>query len=51
MVDHYVTVLSITDKHVEIGDPLEGKIFMSHELFREKWRKTGILVEKQNQIP
>lgn len=48
MVDHYVTVLSITDKHVEIGDPLQGKTQMSHLIFLGKWRKTGIHVEKLN---
>lgn len=45
LVDHYVAVLEITDTTVEIGDPLEGRVRLSHQAFNERWRHCGILVE------
>ena len=44
--DHYVVVLSVTDRVVELGDPLKGKVMLSHQLFLDKWRKSGIVVER-----
>ncbi len=46
LVDHYVVVLSVTDRVVELGDPLKGKVMLSHQLFLDKWRKSGIVVER-----
>ena len=48
LVDHYVTVLEVTDTTVEIGDPLEGKVSLSHSKFNNQWRRCGILVEKRH---
>jgi hypothetical protein len=42
MVDHYVTVLEVTDSEVVVGDPLDGLGRMSHDEFRRKWRYAGI---------
>ena len=46
MVDHYVAVLSVTDKDVILGDPLEGVRTCTHEEFEAEWRKCVIVVEK-----
>jgi predicted double-glycine peptidase len=46
LVDHYVTVLAITETTVEIGDPLEGRKSLSYPEFDERWRHCGIVVEK-----
>ncbi len=48
LVDHYVTVLEVTDKTVVVGDPLEGQQSLSHPEFLEKWRRYGIVLEIQN---
>lgn len=45
-VDHFITVLDVTDTEVIIGDPLAGKCSMSKEDFCAKWRRTGIRVWK-----
>jgi len=48
MIDHYVTVLEVTDKDVVVGNPLVGKERLSHEKFKEKWRFIGIVVNRQS---
>ena len=42
LVDHYVTVLDVTDDSVTVGDPLKGKVRFTHEEFAKKWRYLGI---------
>lgn len=44
LVDHFVAVLAVTDDEVVIGDPLRGKVVMSHEDFNAIWRQTGIVL-------
>jgi hypothetical protein len=44
MVDHYVAVLAVTERMVEVGDPMEGRQLLSHKEFMDKWRRTGIVV-------
>lgn len=47
LVDHYVTVLEVTDDRVIVGDPLDGKVEYSHEQFWRKWRRLGIVVRRR----
>ena len=48
MVDHYVTVLEVTDSEVIIGDPLDGLDRMSYEEFQQKWRFVGIVLKRKS---
>jgi hypothetical protein len=51
LVDHYVTVLQVTDSQVIIGDPLGGRDSLSYDEFREKWRFTGVVLKRPRQGP
>ncbi len=44
LVDHFVTVLEVTDAEVVVGDPLTGLERMSYDQFRQKWRFVGVVV-------
>lgn len=47
LVDHFVTVLSVGDDGVLVGDPMKGRETLTYSQLREKWRKIGIIVSKQ----
>lgn len=47
MVDHYVTVLEVTDSEVVVGDPLNGMEKLSYEEFQQKWRFAGVVLERK----
>jgi predicted double-glycine peptidase len=47
MVDHYVTVLDVTDSEVIVGDPLSGLKAIPYENFRREWRFVGIVLRRQ----
>jgi Peptidase C39 family len=47
MVDHYVTVLQVTDSEVIVGDPLDGLDKMSYDDFLKKWRFVGIVLKRK----
>ena len=47
MVDHWVTVLEVTDSQVVIGDPLGGLERISYEEFEKKWRFVGIVLKRK----
>ena len=47
MVDHYVTVLEITDSEVVVGDPLSGLDKMSYEEFQQKWCFVGVVLKRK----
>jgi len=47
LVDHWVTVLEVTDSQVIIGDPLGGLERISHEEFEKKWRFQGIVLKRK----
>jgi ABC-type bacteriocin/lantibiotic exporter with double-glycine peptidase domain len=49
LVDHYVTVLQVTDEQVVIGDPVAGKRSFSHDQFSERWRSCGIVLKRSAQ--
>jgi hypothetical protein len=46
LVDHWVTVLGVTDSEVVIGDPLGGVGRFSHADFAKKWRFIGLVLKK-----
>ncbi|TET35147.1 MAG: hypothetical protein E3J72_11630 [Planctomycetota bacterium] len=46
LIDHYITVMEITDEHVIVGDPLKGKHSYTHDEFSEKWRRAGIVITR-----
>ena len=48
LIDHYVTILEVTPENLVVGDPLKGKIRMSREEFKQKWRFVGIEVRRTN---
>lgn len=50
MIDHYVTVLKVTDDFVLIGDPLKGKERLLYPVFEQKWRKIGIVVSHNQEV-
>jgi len=50
MVDHWVTVLQVTDTEVTVGDPLGGLEHLSYAEFAEKWRIIGIVVKKKTEL-
>ena len=47
LVDHYVTVLEVTDSEVVVGDPLGGLGRMSYADFRKEWRFVGVVLKRQ----
>lgn len=46
LIDHYVTVLEVTDSTVIVGDPLEGRVELTYAQFAKKWRKCGIVFDE-----
>jgi hypothetical protein len=46
LIDHYITVMEITDEHVIVGDPLKGKHTYTHDEFNRKWRRAGIVIKR-----
>jgi len=46
-VDHYVTVLEVTDTEVKVADPYYGRRTYSREEFREQWRFCGIVLKRR----
>jgi predicted double-glycine peptidase len=47
LLDHYVTVLDVTDKTVTIGDPLNGLTKMSSAEFAAIWRFEGVVLRRR----
>ena len=45
MVDHYVTVLEVTEQTVVVGDPINGIKIFTHADFIERWRFRGIVLK------
>ncbi len=46
LIDHYVTVLEVTDSTVVVGDPLVGRGELTYEEFAQRWRKHGIVLDR-----
>lgn len=47
LVDHYVTVLAVTDREITVGDPLRGLENLSIADFQNKWRFVGIVLRRK----
>ena len=45
-LDHYVTVLDVTDQEVVVGDPSHGLRTFTHQEFRDKWRFEGVVIKR-----
>jgi hypothetical protein len=46
-IDHYVTVLDITNTKVIVGDPALGLAQLTREDFASKWRFVGVVLKRQ----
>jgi len=46
-LDHYVTVLKVTDDLIIVGDPSRGLRAYSHEEFEKKWRHIGVVLKRE----
>ena len=51
LVDHWVTVLQVTDTEVVIADPLAGLDRQSYEEFAKRWRYEGIVLHRGRATP
>ena len=47
LVDHWVTVLNVTDSQVIVGDPLGGMERLSYAEFSGKWRFIGVILKRK----
>jgi predicted double-glycine peptidase len=47
LLDHYVTVLEVTDRAVTVGDPLNGLTRLSPAEFSGKWRFEGVVLRRK----
>jgi len=50
-VDHYVTVLQITNDQIIVGDPARGLCAFTHREFLERWRRVGVVLHRQPREP
>lgn len=46
-LDHYVTVLEVTNNEVVVGDPFLGLGKYSNEEFERKWRRVGVVLRRR----
>ena len=46
-LDHYVTVLAVTNNEVVVGDPFLGLCKFSDEDFKRKWRFVGVVLQRR----
>ena len=46
MMDHFLAILKVDEKHVTVGDPAAGSVMLSRAEFEEKWRGTGIVLRR-----
>lgn len=47
LVDHFVTVLRVTDNYITVADPAKGLRIMRIPDFESEWRKSAIVVTRQ----
>jgi ABC-type bacteriocin/lantibiotic exporter with double-glycine peptidase domain len=45
-LDHWLTVLEVTDREVIVGDPLNGENRLTHEEFLRRWRRIGVTLRR-----
>jgi predicted double-glycine peptidase len=46
-LDHYLTVLKVTDNLIIVGDPSRGLRAISHEEFLKNWRFVGVVLKRE----
>lgn len=49
LIDHWITVLEVTAENVIVGDPVNGKVELTHNQFARIWRYTGIVVRRERE--
>ncbi|HEX5221540.1 MAG TPA: cysteine peptidase family C39 domain-containing protein [Verrucomicrobiae bacterium] len=49
-LDHYVTVLNVTDQEVVVGDPSHGLRTFTHQEFQDKWRFEGVVLKRPERL-
>lgn len=50
LVDHWVTVLDVTDSEVVVGDPAAGLVRLSYQDFAKKWRFVGVVLTRHGPV-
>jgi hypothetical protein len=45
-VDHWLVVLEVTDREVVVADPSSGRVRMTYDEFRERWRFIGVTLRR-----
>ena len=50
MLDHYITVLRVTERDLLAADPMSGLQWLTHEEFAERWRKCGVVLERSGSV-
>jgi predicted double-glycine peptidase len=46
-LDHYLTVLKVTDDQIIVGDPSRGLRAISHKEFSKNWRFIGVVLKRE----
>lgn len=46
-LDHWLTVLEVTDREVIVGDPLSGEVRLTHGEFLARWRLIGVTLRRE----
>ncbi len=49
LVDHFVTVLRVTDTYITVADPATGLRIMDVDDFEAEWRKSAIIVSHRDE--
>jgi predicted double-glycine peptidase len=47
-LDHYLTVLKVTDDMIIVGDPSRGLRAIRHEEFLKNWRFVGVVLKRES---
>ncbi len=50
-LDHWLTVLEVTDRAVIVGDPISGIVHLTHEDFMARWRLIGVTLSRTADRP
>jgi ABC-type bacteriocin/lantibiotic exporter with double-glycine peptidase domain len=46
-LEHWLTVLEVTDREVVVGDPLSGEVRLTHDEFLARWRFIGVTLRRE----
>jgi predicted double-glycine peptidase len=46
LIDHYVTVIKVTDDKIIIANPSTGREVLTYDEFKDKWRSVGIVLRR-----